>query len=102
MVLVSTFRRALAAAIACMAMACTAPMTGPGPDRATGSNASAITWQDGKPAYAITCSMPGGCQKRANQICDHGSYTTLRSENMPTAGSVRSVAGMPSVVIRCG
>jgi hypothetical protein len=77
-------------------------MTGPGPERATRSNASVVTWQDGKSAYAITCDTPDGCQKRANAMCGHGNYTTLRSENMPTAGSVRSVAGTPSVVIRCG
>ncbi len=85
-------------------VACTAAMTGPGPDTATGSNASVVTWQDGKPAYAISCDAPGGCLERANAMCRNtfGNYTTLKSENMPTAGSARKPMGPPSVVIRCG
>jgi hypothetical protein len=76
------------------------PMTGP--DRASASNATTITWSDGKPAYAIACENPGGCQERALAMCRQGSYTTLKSENMPTVGTYREVFGKPSVVIRCG
>ncbi len=72
-----------------------------GPDRASGSDATTVTWSDGKPAYAISCENPGGCQQRALAICKQGNYTTLDSENMPTVGTVRSTWGKPSVVIRC-
>jgi hypothetical protein len=81
---------------------CSGPSSKTGPDRASGSDASAITWSDGKPAYAISCSVPGGCQERVLAICNQGNYTTLKSENMPTVGTVRTVEGKPSVVIRCG
>ncbi|CAN5167005.1 hypothetical protein BH10PSE6_BH10PSE6_25580 [soil metagenome] len=73
-----------------------------GPDRASDSEATTITWTDGKPAYAISCVTPGGCQERALAMCNQGNYTTLKSDNMPTVGTVRSVQGKPSVVIRCG
>jgi hypothetical protein len=79
---------------------CNSPSAAPGPDRASGSNATAITWSDGRPAYAIACGVPGGCQERAIALCK-GSYSTLSSENMPTPGTVRSVQGPPSVVVRC-
>jgi len=79
-----------------------APSPTTGPDRASGSNASTVTWSDGKPAYAISCEVPGGCQERALAMCSQGNYTTLKSENMPTVGTVRSTWGKPSVVIRCG
>ncbi len=78
-----------------------APSSKTGPDRASGSDASTITWSDGKPAYAISCSVPGGCQERALAMCRQGNYTTLKTENMPTVGAVRSTWGKPSVVIRC-
>jgi hypothetical protein len=71
-----------------------------GPDRASASDASAITWTDGKPAYSISCAVPGGCQERALAMCQ-GNYTTLKTENMPTVGAVRSTWGRPSIVIRC-
>ena len=61
-----------------------------------------VTWSDGKPAYAISCENPGGCQERALAMCKQGNYTTLKTENMPTVGTVRSTWGKPSVVIRCG
>ena len=82
--------------------ACSGASPTTGPDRASGSEASTITWSDGKPAYAIACEVPGGCQERALAMCSPGKYTTLKSENMPTPGTVRSVQGKPSVVIRCG
>jgi hypothetical protein len=81
--------------------ACSGPSPKTGPDRASASNATTITWSDGKPAYAISCENPGGCQERAIAMCSPGSYTTLRSENMPTVGTVRAVHGKPSVVVRC-
>lgn len=73
-----------------------------GPDRASASNATTVTWSDGKPAYAISCEVPGGCQERALAMCSQGNYTTLKSENMPTIGTYREVFGKPSIVIRCG
>lgn len=73
----------------------------PGPDRSSGSDARSITWTDGQPAYAITCRVPGGCQERALSMCN-GKYTTLQSENMPMPGTIRSVQGQPSVIVRCG
>ncbi|WP_428658530.1 hypothetical protein [Reyranella sp.] len=82
-------------------MAC-GPSPKTGPDRASASDATAITWSDGKTAYAISCLNPGGCQERALAMCRPNSYTTLSSENMPTVGTVRAVHGRPSVVIRCG
>ena len=81
--------------------ACSGASPKPGPDRASGSDATAITWTDGKPAYAISCEVPGGCQERALAMCRPGTYTTLKSENMPTVGDARAVLGKPSVVIRC-
>lgn len=78
-----------------------APKPGLGPDRGTRSNASLVTWTDGKPAYSITCDLPGGCQTRALALCNSGPLTTLKSENMPTVGDVRAVQGPPSVVVRC-
>lgn len=89
--------------LACAAgvLAACAPSPTTGPDRASASDATSVTWSDGKPAYAISCENPGGCQERALAMCRQGSYTTLRSENMPTVGTVRSVQGKPSIVIRC-
>jgi hypothetical protein len=91
----------IAIAIAILATAaCNNPSPTVGADRASGSNATAVTWSDGRQAYAITCSAPGGCQERALAMCS-GNYSTLSSENMPTPGTVRSVQGPPSVVVRC-
>jgi hypothetical protein len=98
----SVIRWMLGLAILAAAGACMAPKPGLGPDRGTGSDASLVTWNDGKPAYAIKCDIPGGCQKRALALCSDGSYTTLASENMPTVGNARAVEKPPSVVIRCG
>ncbi len=82
-------------------MACSGPSSKTGPDRASGSDATAITWSDGKPAIAITCENPSGCQERALAMCKQGNYTSLDSKNMPTVGTYREVFGKPSVVIRC-
>jgi hypothetical protein len=91
----------LGLAILAAAGACMAPKPGLGPDRGTRSNASLVTWTDGKPAYSITCDLPGGCQTRALALCTSGPLTTLKSENMPTVGDVRAIKGPPSVVVRC-
>ena len=88
------------AGIAGMLAACATSST-TGPDRSSRSNATSITWSDGKPAYAISCENPGGCQERALAMCRQGNYTTLDSKNMPTVGTYREVFGKPSVVIRC-
>lgn len=89
--------------LAGVAVACTAPAaTTTGPDRRTRSETSNVTWTDGKPAYAISCEEPGGCQERALALCSGGNYTTLKSENMPTVGAARAALGKPSVVVRCG
>lgn len=90
------------AGVASMLAACGGPSATTGPDRASGSDATTITWSDGKPAYAISCENPGGCQERVLAMCKQGNYTTLKSENMPTIGTYREVFGKPSVVIRCG
>jgi hypothetical protein len=84
-----------------VAGACTTPTT-TGSDRRTRSETSNVTWTDGKPAYAISCEDPGGCQERALALCSGGNYTTLKSENMPTVGAARAPLGKPSVVVRCG
>lgn len=102
MIVKSTFRWILITGVTSVAVACSAPMSTTGVDASTGSDASSITWQDGKQAYAISCDLPGGCQKRAQAMCGNGILTTLKSENMPTTGTARAALGKPSVVIRCG
>jgi len=97
----STIRWTLGVAILAAAGACMAPKPGLGPDRGTRSDATLVTWTDGKPAYSITCDIPGGCQTRALALCNNGPMTTLKSENMPTVGDVRAVQGPPSIVVRC-
>jgi len=88
--------------LAGLAAACTAPAATTGSDRRTRSETSNVTWTDGKPAYAISCEDPGGCQERALALCSGGNYTTLKSQNMPTVGTARAALGKPSVVVRCG
>jgi hypothetical protein len=94
----------LMAAVLVMAglAACTTTPSGTGPDRSTRSEVSQIQWSDGRPAYAISCEDPGGCQRRALALCRNGQYTTLKEENMPSIGTRREPLGSPSVVIRCG
>jgi hypothetical protein len=91
----------IAGLAALLAAAC-APSVATGPDSNTGSDASAVTWKDGQKAYAISCTVPQGCNQRALAICNQGSYKVLSSENMPSAGDVLAVKGKPAVVIRCG
>ena len=85
-----------------LAAAC-APSAVMGPDSNTGSDASAVTWKDGQKAYAISCTVPQGCNQRALAVCNQGAYKVLSSENMPSAGDVLTVVQRKaSVVIRCG
>ena len=97
-----TFKSIILIGLVGVAAACTAPAETTGSDRRTRSETSNVTWTDGKPAYAISCEDAGGCQKRVLALCPGGNYTTLKSENMPTAGTARAVLGKPSVVVRCG
>jgi len=83
-----------------LAAACTNPNTAPGPDRGSDTNATMVTWTDGKQAIQITCGMPGGCQNRALAMCK-GNYTTLSMDNMPTRGDASVVRGAGTVVVRC-
>lgn len=92
----------IVAGVAGVLAACTPVSPKVGPDRSSGSDATAITWSDGRPAYAISCENPGGCQERALAMCSPGTYTTLKSQNMPTTGTYWDALGKPSVVIRCG
>lgn len=80
--------------------ACAKPNTAPGPDPSSDTNATMITWTDGKQAIQITCGMPGGCQNRALAMCK-GNYTTLSMDNMPTRGDASVVRGPGTVVVRC-
>ena len=85
---------------AVLAAACADPRTLPGPDRNSDTNATMITWTDGKQAIQITCAMPGGCQNRALAMCK-GNYTTLSMDNMPMRGDASVVRGQGTVVVRC-
>ena len=85
---------------AVLAAACADPNTAPGPDRNSDTNATMITWTDGKQAIQITCGMPGGCQNRALAMCK-GNYTTLSMDNMPIRGDASVVRGPGTVVVRC-
>jgi hypothetical protein len=95
-----TLRLTLVLGMAISAAACTSALRTPGPDRVTGTDATMITWSDGKQAIQITCGMPGGCQNRALAMCK-GNYTTLNMENMPTRGDAAVVRGRGTVVVRC-
>ncbi len=100
MVLCATVRWIVVLGVAALAAACTDPSKVPGPDRSSDTNATMITWTDGKPAIQITCGMPGGCQSRALAMCK-GNYTTLNMDNMPTRGDASVVRGAGTVVVRC-
>ena len=92
--------RLLVAGLAVLAAGCTAPIRTVGSDPATDTNATMVTWKDGKEAIQITCGMPGGCQNRALAMCK-GNYTVLDMENMPTRGDASVVRGTGTVVVRC-
>jgi hypothetical protein len=91
----------MAALLLAGTVACTTTPSGTGPDTASRSNVTQIQWSDGRPAYAISCEDPGGCQRRALALCRNGQYTTLKEENMPSIGTRREPLGPPSVVMRC-
>jgi len=92
----------IAAAIASLSLAaCAAPSPGMGEDKAAGTNATQVTWNDGKPAVSITCNLPGSCLQRALAVCHNGPYKTMAFEDMPEAGSAREPSEAPSVVVRC-
>ena len=96
----ATARWMVVLGMAVIATACTDPATAPGFDRSSDTNATMITWTDGKQAIQITCGMPGGCQNRALAMCK-GNYTTLNMDNMPTRGDASVVRGRGTVVVRC-
>jgi hypothetical protein len=96
----TTIRWMLVLGLAVLAAACANPKTAPGPDPSSETNATMVTWSDGKQAIQITCSMPGGCQNRALAMCK-GNYTTLSMDNMPTRGDASVVRGAGTVVVRC-
>ena len=100
MVLRATARWIVVLGMTVLAAACTEPMKTPGADRVSDTNATMITWTDGKQAIQITCGMPGGCQNRALAMCK-GNYTTLNMDNMPTRGDASVVRGQGTVVVRC-
>jgi hypothetical protein len=99
----STVRWMLILGVAGLVAACGVGKGTMGNDPATESQASTVTWSDGKPAVSINCKTPGGCQARAVAVCGKtsGDYTVLRMENMPTRGDMTEVRGPASVVIRC-
>ena len=100
MVTRATARWVVVLGMAVLATACTNPRTAPGPDASSDTNATMITWTDGKQAIQITCGMPGGCQNRALAMCK-GNYTTLSMDNMPTRGDASVVRGTGKVIVRC-
>jgi hypothetical protein len=83
-----------------VAGACAEPVRTPGVDRSSDTNATMITWSDGKEAIQITCGMPGGCETRALAMCK-GNYNVLDMKNMPTRGDASVVRGTGTVVVRC-
>lgn len=102
MTALSILRHGLVAGMAVMFAACAHPDPNVGTDERTQSTATLVTWTDGKPAYDLTCSTPGGCQRRATALCKGGSYSILKSENMPiSAGIEVYTVGKASATIRC-
>ena len=99
MVSFATLRVVLVVGIATLAAACSVSKVA-GPDPGTDTQASTITWTDGKPALQISCGMPGGCQTRALAMCNN-NYAVLDTQNMPTRGDASVVRGTGTVVVRC-
>ena len=97
----SMVRRALGLCIAGSAAACANASSTMGNDPSSRTNASTVTWSDGKPAISISCDAPGGCQTRAVAICKGPNYTVLNMENMPARGDMTMVRGPASVIVRC-
>jgi len=100
----STVRLVLAVGLATLAAGCAVAKSTPGEDPRNGTNASIVTWSDGKEAIAISCNEPGACQTRAVAMCNrtNGDYTVLKMENMPTRGDLGTTRGAASAVVRCG
>lgn len=94
-------KTAFGAAILLATVGCSTPQRTLGHDPSTQTNASQVTWTDGKPAYAVSCQDPAACQTRVLILCRDRDYTTLRSQNMPSIGTYREELGPPSVVVRC-
>jgi hypothetical protein len=99
MVSIATLRVVLVAGIAILAAACTVSKAS-GPDAGTDTQASTITWTDGRPAIQISCGMPQGCETRALAMCNQ-KYNVLDMKNMPTRGDASVVRGTGTVVVRC-
>ena len=97
--MVSTIRVMLVVGIATLATGCSVSKA-PGPDPGTDTQASTITWTDGKPAIQISCGMSGGCETRALAMCNN-NYKVLDMKNMPTRGDASVVRGTGTVVVRC-
>ena len=98
----SVVRWLLGIGITALAVACSDPKSVPGNDPETRTNATIVTWSDGKPAIAISCELPQSCQPRAIAMCKGSSnYTVLKMDNMPTRGDMTMVRGPGSVVVRC-
>lgn len=100
MVSIATIRGMLVMGIATLAAACSPVSKSPGPDPGTDTQASTVTWTDGKPAIQISCGMPGGCETRALAMCNN-KYAVLDMKNMPTRGDASVVRGTGTVVVRC-
>ena len=100
----STMRWMFVMGITGLVAACSMAKSTPGQDPRTETNATEVTWTDGKPAIAISCREPGACQTRAVAMCNStgGSFVRLNMENMPTRGDMAQIRGPASVVIRCG
>jgi hypothetical protein len=99
MISIATLRVTLVLGVAALAVGCSTSKE-PGPDRGTDTQASTITWSDGRPAIQISCGMPQGCETRALAMCN-GKYNVLDMKNMPTRGDASVVRGAGSVVVRC-
>ena len=99
MISIATLRGMLVVGIAVIGAACSVNKN-PGPDPGTDTQASNITWTDGKPAIQISCGMPGGCETRALAMCNN-NYAVLDMKNMPTRGDASVVRGTGTVVVRC-
>jgi hypothetical protein len=92
-------RAVLVLSLVAVAAACSTNKS-PGPDPGTDTQASTVTWTDGRPAIQITCATPQGCETRALAMCD-GKYNVLDMKNMPTRGDMTVVRGQGTVVVRC-
>lgn len=81
--------------------ACAEVSSGFGRDDVSKTDASQVTWTDGKSAVSIACAAPGSCQQRAMAICKQKPYTVLSSQNMPSTGNEDKAQHNAKVVVRC-